>query len=475
MKKIIKVFIFLIILIIIINHLGSVFTPEWNDEWINTPIVRDFYDLPQNSLDVLSVGSSQVIKGFSSLELYKNYGISAYGIGISQQSIPNAYAWIRESLKTQSPKVICLEVKMSFEDTPEAQNRKGVDSMKFGIPKLGCMINDAIEGKSYESFISYLFPITRFHSRWKEYGKENFIEKCETVNYRGYSFSNEMCGNLTYKYLDETVFTNREMNKNRLKYLNKIVKLCEENEIKLILYKMPDMDWDIERYNTIAKFAKEKNIPYIDFNVKKIGDQIEFDYAKDCENENHLNIYGAEKITNYLGEYIKTNYNIEDKRENKEYSYLQEQLKIYNNIVDNGKLVNIFDPKEYIKALKNENFTVVLVKNDLINDGSESYIKLISDLGLNIEKINNTNYYAIFENGKIKSEEGSDKNIHLEMMIDIDKKIIINTENSSIIFEEFERSNFHPGIDICIYNNITNTFIESSFINLENGIVRIGR
>ena len=183
MKNIVKAISFLVILIIVIDFVGQIFIPRWNDEWIATPIIKDFYDLPKNSLDVLAVGSSQVVRGFSGLELYKNYGISAYGIGTGQQSIQSSYAWIKESTKTQNEKVVCLEIKMLFEDTPEEQNRKALDNMKFSSNKLESIIDIAWKEKSYETFISYLFPITRFHSRWKEIGSENFIEEIKATNY----------------------------------------------------------------------------------------------------------------------------------------------------------------------------------------------------------------------------------------------------------------------------------------------------
>ena len=64
MKNIVKAISFLVILIIVIDFVGQIFIPRWNDEWIATPIIKDFYDLPKNSLDVLAVGSSQVVRGF---------------------------------------------------------------------------------------------------------------------------------------------------------------------------------------------------------------------------------------------------------------------------------------------------------------------------------------------------------------------------------------------------------------------------
>ena len=199
-------------------------------------------------------------------------------------------------------------------------------------------------------------------------------------------------------------------------------------------------------------------------------------YAGDTSRDNHLNINGAQKTTNYLGKYIKSNYEITDKRNKIEYSYyLDKQLDQYNCAVQNAKLVNIFDPSEYIDALKSENFTVILVKNKLINDYSQNYKEIIEHIGLDINKVNKQNYYAIIENGKIKQEQGSDGNIHLETIINTNKKLVINTQNASMIFEGAERSNFHPGLDLIVYNNKTNTVVESSYIDYKNGAAIMGR
>ena len=43
------------------------------------------------------------------------------------------------------------------------------------------------------------------------------------------------------------------------------------------------------------------------------------DYRYDFYNGNHVNIYGAEKYTNCLSEYLVKNYNLPDRRGEKEY------------------------------------------------------------------------------------------------------------------------------------------------------------
>ena len=477
-QLIIKIVAFLVILLIVVVQAGKIFIPKWYDEWNNTAVVDDFYNLPKNTIDVLTVGSSQVIKGFSALELYRNYGISAYGLGTEQQSIQGSYTWVKESLKTQNEKVVLYEVKMLFEETPEPQYRKTIDNMKFSLNKLGLIASTTLlEQKSITNFISYVFPITRFHSRWSELTSIDFTKEGEKVpNYRGYSLKNGRSGEKSYKVLDESIQEIREITANREKYFNKLVELCKKNDIKLILFKLPDLDWDTARYNKVCKLAEENGLEYFDFNTAKYHDAIDFKYGNDTEVLNHLNIHGTEKVTNYLGKYISENFEIEDKRQNEEYAHLEEELTIYDYDLQNKKLVNIFEPAKYIEALKSDSFTVVMVKNNVNIDDSENCKNLISQMGLDFEKVNQKHYCVIFENGKIKQEEGSDEIIKIETTLDNTKQLVVTTKGKgSILVDNVQYSNKNPGFDLMIYNNKNHQFVESSYIGYENGITTVGR
>lgn len=474
-KILICLIIFVIILVSILLKVGEFLVPEWNDEWGNTSIVKNFYALEKNSIDVLAVGSSHVIKGFSALELFENYGISAYGLGTEQQSLMNSLAWIKESQKTQNEKIVLLEAHMFFEQTPEAQNRKGMDNMKLSWNKIQCAYYDSKQRNSFENFVSLIFPITRYHSRWSEVINSVGEKKEIYPNYRGYAFSNEICGNKDYKTLDETIKTEKEFFWDYEKLLEKTIKYCKSKNIELIIYKGPDMDWDMERHNAVARVAKENDITFLDFNLKDLSEEIQFDYANDCEYLNHTNIFGAEKVSNYLGKYISENYEISDKRNDPNYDYLVDEEKTYNYVKENGKIVTYFEPVEYIDALKSEDFTVVYVKNYNMNDGNDKFRNLIDRLGFNYDKVSQPNYCAIYENGQIVYEEGANSNIHVERKIGNFNNLVVNTENMSIKFNDKEQSLLQPGFNIFIYNNKTNSIVENSFISYHNGNTTMGR
>ena len=72
-------------------------------------------------------------------------------------------------------------------------------------------------------------------------------------------------------------------------------------------------------------WQQEYHIPYIDFNVHQY--HTGFDWKTDSrDGGNHLNYYGATKMTKYIGEYLKEHYTLEDDRHNPEYQDYEKDI-----------------------------------------------------------------------------------------------------------------------------------------------------
>ena len=120
-----------------------------------------------------------------------------------------------------------------------------------------------------------------------------------------------------------------EIQKVPLYYLDKIVKLCKEREIDLILYSVPSPKcWSYARHNSNADFAERNQLPYIDFNL--LQEEINLDWSRDTSDKgDHINFYGAQKVTAYIGEYLSTHYDLPDHRQETSYSDWNEVLEDY--------------------------------------------------------------------------------------------------------------------------------------------------
>ena len=105
-----------------------------------------------------------------------------------------------------------------------------------------------------------------------------------------------------------------EINKHQLDTFEKIINVCNDNNCEMLVIELPSLtSWSKKRTEQVKEICDKYNINFIDFNKYDDEDQIvEIDYDKDYrDGGNHLNLNGAIKITNYLSDYIKNNFEIE--------------------------------------------------------------------------------------------------------------------------------------------------------------------
>ena len=111
-----------------------------------------------------------------------------------------------------------------------------------------------------------------------------------------------------------------------MKYLDKIRELCEKNNIQLILMKAPSLAprWYDEQEEQVQEYVKKYDLPYINF--YDLIDTLGIDYETDTYDGGlHMNLSGADKISEYLGELLRNEYGIDDHRSDKEISEVYEK------------------------------------------------------------------------------------------------------------------------------------------------------
>jgi len=298
------------ILILGFVYINSVFIPKWtNDEkWEPVSEIMDgFYALSDNSIDYLILGSSHVFHGIKPAVIDEYGYISGYELSTGVQKTWISYYYLKEALKTQSPKVVLLDTFMIFNSNPndEARNRMALDYMRPSENK-----EEAIKATigEDEDILSYMFPILRYHGRISELTIEDFtyMFKDKTNPNKGYmSTGGDSATEVKFlhywnNYGDYILW---EEDSKAKEYLDKIVDLCNENNIKLILFKTPVAKyWDYNMLVTTTEYADEKGIRFIDFNseVEEIG----LSTATDFYDYSHLNKTGADKFSKYLTKYI---------------------------------------------------------------------------------------------------------------------------------------------------------------------------
>lgn len=247
---------------------------------------------PDNSLDILFFGDSESYAAFSPRHLYSKYGYTSYVCGTAAQKICDTYAILKDAFETQSPKVIVLETNCLFRDLKSEEENPDL-VMNYLTDTLPVFANHA----SWKKAARKLLPKSRDERRRKQKG---FIVRKNVIPYKG------------GKYMKKTQ-KKKTIKEDISSYLEQIITLCEENQAELLLVSTPaPKNWNYKKHNGVKEWADSHSVDYIDLNLDK---EIKINWNKDTKDGgDHLNLSGAKKVTNFMGEYFRANYSLEDKR-----------------------------------------------------------------------------------------------------------------------------------------------------------------
>ena len=340
MKKIIiiKIVSFLLIGCILIYAITRIFTPKWTTAKDNrmSYIIKGFYKEPKNSLDVVFMGNSDVYRGISPITLWDEYGIASYNFVSSGQRMWTAYYMMEECFKYQKPELVVLNMDSAFNESSSSESnyRKIFDNMKISSNKLKAIKDSAFKNSKSE-MLSYLLPIIRYHSRWNELEDKDFQQAFEN---KEYDFKGMDLNTDRKSYNDDDAYmqrddSNEEIGKKSSKYLKKMIELCKENNVELVLMELPSADsWSKDLSDKTKEFADKNGIRFIDMNLnyKEFG----LDWKNDtADGGDHLNVYGAEKVSKYLGKIIQEDYNIPNRKNDSNYSSWYESSIKYHEAI----------------------------------------------------------------------------------------------------------------------------------------------
>lgn len=326
-----------IIIVLLLFPISEVLMPKRiiGDDDMQKLITKGFYNERRNSIDVMFFGDSDVYRAVSPIVLWDNYGISSYVYASPGQRSNISYYFLKDALNYQKPKTVLLNVDTLFARDKHASgsSAKAFDDMEDLKIKTEVIFNKDIDAPIVEK-ISYIFKVFRYHDRYRELTKDDFKYAYKNIHYpyKGFNISTIYESNYDneLKYMNNKKIN--EFNPIYKKYLDKIVSLCKEKNIELILMELPSMDsWTYERSKVIEKYAKENNLQFIEMNKKDVN----IDWTRDSKDKgNHLNIYGATKVSKYLGKVLSKDKNYVNHKEDKKYLSWEKDSRIYHNEVD---------------------------------------------------------------------------------------------------------------------------------------------
>ena len=300
--------VFLLILAMLLGAASYIFTPKgyWeNLLYGETPVTHAVLNEPNDSIDVLFLGDSLVYSAISPMDIWKKYGFTSYDCADPAQQMFACQELLKATLENQKPKVVVFE--------PNSLYRKEKPRSNLTVQ------------------ISSLFPVFTYHDRWKSIDKScfsGFFCVNDTDDFKGFALKWKTEKGKSSEYMKKTAKCKKIPDYNE-EYLKSIISTCEEAGTELIMISVPSRKcWNYAKHNGIQELAEKYGIEYIDLNL--CNDRISIDWEKDTRDAgDHLNYFGAEKISDFLGEYLQNRYSLPDHRSDSKYSQWNEALERY--------------------------------------------------------------------------------------------------------------------------------------------------
>lgn len=287
--------------------------PKYMSGVVEGAMVSEYYGEEKNH-DVIFIGDCELYENISPMVLWEEYGINSYIRGTAQQLIWQSYYLMEETFAYEKPEVVVFNVLSMQYDEPqkEAYNRMTLDGMRWSGSKVASIRASMLEE---EHFIEYLFPLLRYHSRWKELTAEDldYFWKREPVTHNGYYMRVDV---LPAKDVPEgKALADYRFGENAYYYLDRMVELCDKHNVELVLVKAPSLypAWYDQWEKQIEDYAREHGLKY--YNFLELTEEIGLDFQQDTYDGGlHLNLSGAEKLASYFGKCLSEDCSLRNRR-----------------------------------------------------------------------------------------------------------------------------------------------------------------
>lgn len=285
---------------------------------------EEFYELHSDTLDLVFIGSSYSYRSYDPEVFDNTLGVNSFNMGSPLQKPVESYYVLKETLKYQKPSLVVMDINWGVFNRDKYFNTKlwNFDNMRFSSNKIGFLLNVF----DVDQYFYAMFKTMRYHQDTDELLKkmlgmevENSIDmESYLENYKGKGFIIDN-GKVDVGSIED-IFRGYsknpkeyQWNEKQLKYLDKIVKLCREENIELVFVTAPLSPAYFELYTaywydyehikaTANDLAEKYKVAYLDYNSINVEESLVTN--DDFSDSNHLNYNGAQKISRHLADFL---------------------------------------------------------------------------------------------------------------------------------------------------------------------------
>lgn len=298
----------------------------------------------ERNIDVLFIGSSHAFRSFSPTIFNQKLDANTFNAGTSSQSLNDSYMILKEAAKYNKLNHVYLELFYYIAFLPSNKDKLEIqisrtwfvsDYLNPSFDKIQYLL----DASSQKYYINSFIPATRNRAKIfnAKYIKDLIVRK-NSPSYKNYGYDylqyTKGVGLATYTkngYIPSSViiedwnyfhslspFNIKNISKDWLRYLKKIITFCNENNIQLTLVSVPMPDYlvltQLKNYYEYVALVKslivDTCVDYYDFNLCKSNYFPNTSYL--FEDISHLNCYGADTFSRLLADFINGKIKQED-------------------------------------------------------------------------------------------------------------------------------------------------------------------
>ncbi len=449
-KRIVQTIIFVLVFVLMFGYVYKVLS--WKDTSGDySSSMKSFYELEEDVVDVIFLGSSHCYCSVNNSILWDEHGISSFSLAISGQDLASTYHCMVESLKTQSPEVVMIEMYGSVFEGYGVEGNMYRNTLSYKPSKNAYDAIKSIVPEGQEMIHMLRWPI--IHTRYAELQKQDFQSR--STAYIGYQ------SDYNAKSVDEIVPYKGEpletLGENREYWIQKIIDYAEEAQQPICFFvaPYPAPDYEQMRIKRAEQIARENNVPFI--NMIDMADWLHMDVNTDFLDWMHTNSYGAEKVTRYIGTYLKENYSLDNHYGDDRYRLWDEDFAARQHEKLNHQLKLTGDVTNYLNMIGNlDNYTVIVTTNgEYYRDGIDLSPGL-GMVGIGSEFYNSSHTW-IFQNQElIYSSPEQEAFYYMELGYE-DMIVTSSQGQKNVTIDKKEYCVTDNGINIVVYDNVLET------------------
>lgn len=435
-KKILSAIAFIVVLTIVFNYLTELYRPSAGYDRAHIIAFEE-----QKDLDVVYIGGSACFVYWQPLNAWKNYGITSYDYATNGLEAANIEYMIRNSEKNSHKDLYIIGVR-PFQLWSEAGStgalRYVTDSWSIFSPYRYELINSFFDehntGEKVD-YPSYWFDISYYHDNatvLQTAENWQYNKKKESVANYGWEWID------LYQYLEAPVESEWRTDERETllegdeKALRSLCEYCSSEKLNVLFVVCPyyiEQDHE-KKYNTIEDIVSEYGFDFL--NANEYYSEMNIDFSSDYYNRRHVNCFGAEKYTLFLGKYITEKYDLEDHRGesgyeswDEDYARFASEEEQYKNSISLQKDISLqgFDMAKQMQVYTNisdwyiatgaSRYTLFIYNNGLENGSNDEIKRVCEKWGIRKEQ----RTCNIISGGEIKETEPIDDEMLLEGVV----------------------------------------------------------